>query len=341
MTGAMTIRATERKDLPALAKFLVRVYKFDPSDYHADPQLLQWKYLNGMPGREGNRSYLLEKDGKVVAHCGACPVTLHLPDGTLINSVTMTDWAAESSVPGAGISLFRKLMEMAPTSFVIGGASATRQILPRIGFRSVGEALTYTAWLRPWREFRTRPRGRNPRSALRLLHGLTHPARNRRQASAGWNFTAVSRFDESLLPVLNSTTRNWTFCRRTLADLNHLMKCPHLEMRGFLLRRQGQLIGYFIIGRAAWEARLLDLVVNSADANDWNLACAMVTQSAQLDPEICRIRALASFPILMRALEWNGYWRHYEEPIMIYDPANALDRAFPIGFQLLDGDSGY
>ncbi len=337
MTG--TIRTTERKDLPALAQFLVRVYKFDPADHHADPKLLEWKYLDGMPGREGNRSYLLEKDGQIVAHCGACPVTFHLPDGTTVKSLTMMDWAADASVPGAGVSLFRKLMGVAPTSFVIGGAPATRQILPRIGFRSSGEALTFSAWLRPWREFQTR--SRSPRSAQRLLHGFTHPARNRRQASIGWDFAPVSQFDDSLLPVLNNTKLRWTFCRRTLADLNHLMKCPHLEMRGFLLKRQGQLMGYFIIGRAAWEARLFDLVVNSEDAKDWNLACAMVTQAAQLDPEICRIRALASFPMSMRALEWNGYWCQYKEPIVIYDPANALGHAFPIGFQLLDGDSGY
>jgi hypothetical protein len=341
MTGV--IRATEFKDLPALTEFLVRVYRFDPSDYHADPELLQWKYLDGMPGREGNRSYLLEKDGQIVAHCGVCPVTFHLPDGTLVNSVTMMDWAADPSAPGAGVRLFRKLMEIAPASFVIGGAPATRQILPRIGFRNAGEVLTYSAWLRPWREFRTRQPNHSSyqRSALRLLHGLAHAAPNRRQASAGWNFAPVSQFDDSLLPVLNSTTRNWTFCRRTLADLNHLMKCPHLEMRGFLLKRRSQFMGYFIIGRAAWEARLFDLVVNSEDANDWNLACATVTQAAQLDPEICRIRALASFPILTRALEWNGYWRQYKEPVAIHDPTNALRRAFPIAFQLMDGDSGY
>jgi hypothetical protein len=337
MTGA--IRATEYTDLPALAQFLVRVYQFDPADHHADPQLLAWKYLDASPGGKGSRSFLLEKDGQIIAHCGTCPVTFCLPGGTTANGVTMMDWAADPSAPGAGVTLFRKLMEMAPASFVIGGAPATRRILPRIGFRNAGEALTYSAWLRPWREFRTRPH--TQRSALRLLHGLTHPARNRRPASAGWDFAPVKEFDDSLLPLLNTTKRTWTSCRRTLTDLNHLMKCPHLDMSGFLLRRDGQLLGYFIIGRAEWESRLLDLVVNSEDANDWSLACAMVTQAAELDPEICRIRALASFPILIRALQWNGYWCQYKEPIGIYDPANALERAFPIGFQLLDGDSGY
>lgn len=345
------IRATQHTDLPALAEFMARVYHFEPADYHADPQFLDWKYLHSREGWEGSRSYVLEKDGQIVAHCGICPVTFHLPDRPPVNSVTLTDWAADPAAPGVGVMLYRQLMAMAPTSFVIGGAPATRLMVPRIGFRHVGEALTYAAWLRPWREFRTRPR--TGKSILRLLHGLTHPTRSPRQTTAGWDFAPVnqfddsqfddSQFDDSLLPLLNDTKRTWTFCGRTIEDLNYVLKCPHLNMQGFLLRRQGQLIGYFIIGRGNpdWEARLLDLVVNSADADDWNSACAAVTKAAQLDPEVCRIRALATFPILSQALARNGYWCQYKEPIMIHDPTNALDRAFPISFQLIDGDSGY
>ena len=339
MTSA--IRATEPKDLPAIAKFLLRVYQFEPSDHHVDPQLLEWKYLYPRDGWEGSRSYLLERNAKIVAHCGICPVTFHLPDRTTVNSVTMMDWAADPSVPGVGVMLYRKLMAKVPTSFVIGGAPATRLMVPRIGFRHVGEALTYAAWLRPWREFRTRPRNR--RSVLRLLHGLTHPTRSRRHTSAGWDFAPVDQFDDSLLPVLNSTKRTWTFCGRTVADLNYVLKCPHFRMQGFLLQRQGQLMGYFIIGKGKtdWEARLLDLMVDSVDANDWNSACATVTMAARLDPEACRIRALATFPILSQALISNGYWRQSKEPIVIHDPTNALDHAFPVSFQLIDGDSGY
>ena len=272
-------------------------------------------------------------------------MTFHLPDRTTVNSVTMMDWAADPSAPGVGVMLYRKLMAMAPTSFVIGGAPATRLIVPRIGFRHVGEALTYAAWLRPWREFRTRPR--TGKSILRLLHGLTHPPRGPRPTAGEWDFAPVNQFDDSLTPVLNdtlnSTNRAWTFCGRTLADLNYALKCPRLKMQGFLLRRQSQLMGYFILGTGNpdWEARLLDLVVNSPDADDWSSACAAVTKAAQLDPEVCRIRALATFPILSHALAWNGYWRQYKEPIMIHDPANIMDHAFPVSFQLIDGDSGY
>jgi len=105
--------------------------------------------------------------------------------------------------------------------------------------------------------------------------------------------------------------------------------------------RRGQLVGYFILGRSDWEARLLDLVVDSFDENDWNLACATVTWAAQFDPAVCRIRVLSTQPMMNRALTWNGYWCQYKEPIALYDPADVMGGAFPVSFQLFDGDSGY
>jgi len=333
------IRPTEPKDLAALAQFLIRIYKFDPSDHHADLDLLEWKYLRPGPDGEGNRSYVLEKNGQILAHCGICPFTIHLPTAATVRGVTMMDWAADPSIPGIGIRLFRHLMEMAPASFVIGGAPPTRMIIPRLGFRLVGNAPTYSAWLRPWREFRTRLM--TGRSTLRLLHGITHPARARGQRVADWGCVPVSHFADSILPLLSDTKPTWTFCQRTVAGLNHLLRCPRPKMQGFLLKRRGGIIGYFVVGIADWEARLLDLVVASEDADDWSVACDLVTKAAKLNPEVCRIRALASFPIQRQALESNGYWQQYQEPIMLHDPSHLLDRAFPVSFQFFDGDAGY
>jgi hypothetical protein len=58
-----TLRATDTSDLRALAKFLVRVYKFEVSGFHFDPRLLEWKYLYPRTGWQGGRSYLLEREG--------------------------------------------------------------------------------------------------------------------------------------------------------------------------------------------------------------------------------------------------------------------------------------
>ena len=334
------LRATGQNDLRALARFLVRVYKFEPSDFHFDPRLLEWKYLYPRSAWQGSRSYLIERDGNIVAHGGICPVSFRLPTGEIVSGLTILDWAADSTIPGLGVTLYRKLMQMAPVSFVLGGAPVTREIVPRIGFRHVGDAPTYAAWLRPWREFRTRS-GTNSRSLLRLLHGLAHPVPSRSRLSRRWAFVPVAEFDDSLQPILSGTKRPWTFCQRTVADLNYLLKCPHLHMRGFLLTHGGSVRGYFVIGKSGWEARVLDLVVDSAEVNDWKHACAAITNAALLDQDICRIRILSTLPLLSDGLEWNGYWRQQEEPILLHDPSAALGSAFPVSFQYFDGDSGY
>jgi hypothetical protein len=157
-----TTRATIHEDLPALSKFLVRAYKFEPSDFHFDPRLLKWKYLYPRAGWQGSRSYLFERSGEIVAHGGICPVSFRLPTGRIVSGHVIVDWAADSRMPGLGVMMYRKLMATASTSFAIGGEPDTRKILPRIGFRHVGDASIYAAWLRPWLEFRTRPSTGDP-----------------------------------------------------------------------------------------------------------------------------------------------------------------------------------
>ena len=128
-----TIRATDHKDLPALSKFLVRVYKFEPSDFHFDPRLLEWKYLYPRAGWQGGRSYLFERGGEIVAHGGICPVSFRLPTGRTVSGHVIVDWAADSRTPGVGVMMYRKLMQTASTSFAIGGEPDTRKPLIKIG----------------------------------------------------------------------------------------------------------------------------------------------------------------------------------------------------------------
>lgn len=334
-----TFRATEPNDLPALSKFLVRAFEFEPTDFHFNPRLLEWKYLYPRANWQGSRSYIFERDGNIVAHGGVCPVSFRLPSGEVVSSHVIVDWAADSTTPGLGVMMYRKLMQTASTSFAIGGAPLTREILPRIGFRHIADAPTYAAWLRPWQEFQKR-RPRTGRSLLRLLHGLSHPVRIGTARNQPLEFVPVKHFDDSIQPVLNGS-RPWTFCQRTVADLNYLLQCPHLKVSAFMLMRDGLIRGYFIVARAGWEGRILDIAVDSNDVNDWSDAYAAVTKAALLDPEICRIRTLATVPFLHQALQSSGYWRQYEDPIVLYDPKGALVNALPLSFQYGDGDWGY
>jgi hypothetical protein len=45
--------------------------------------------------------------------------------------------------------------------------------------------------------------------------------------------------------------------------------------------------------------------------------------------------------MLNQALLSNGYWCQSKDPIVLYDPTDALRHALPLGFQYFDGDWGY
>jgi hypothetical protein len=332
------IRPVEAKDLPALSRFLVRAYQVDVASNLSNTAFLEWKYLSPRPGSVGSRSFVLEKEGKIVAHGGICPVSFRLPSGNLVSAITIMDWAADQHFPGVGITLFSRLMKLGDAVFIIGGSTATRQILPRIGFRQVGQALTFARWIRPWKEFRTRPM--EGRSLLRLAHGLTTSLRQATPVSR-WQVQATPRFEGPLQLLLASRELLLTRCERSVTDLNYLLQCPAGQMKGYVLFEKGNVRGYFILEQAHWESRLLDIFVSSGNIEDWKLAYAAATCAAAADPDVCRIRAVATTPLHGEALRGSGYWVQVKEPLMIHDPRGFLAGAFPANFQFCDWDAGY
>ncbi len=332
-------RAIELRDIPSLSELLARAFRLDLSHPNVATKLLEWKYLSPRPGWTRGRAYLFEKNGSIVAHCGTWPVRFQFPNGASIESFTIMDWASYPPLSGAGgVRLLRRVMETTPTSFLVGGSDITRKLLPRVGFRQVKEAAMYSASLRPWREFH---RGAiTGKSARRLLQGWRFKARSTQQTNPHWECVRVDEFDDSVQPILNNSKRSWTCSRRTVADLNFLLQCPTVKVQGFLLLHRGKIAGYFLMAKSTWEARLLTLIVDSEDAEDWSCACRLAIREMWLDGNICRIRALATLPILCQALLQSGYRYQDRQPIFLSDPSHALESAPTFAFDLFDGDSG-
>jgi hypothetical protein len=332
------LRAIETEDLDDVAKFLFRVHKAAGAAPFVDTRMLEWKYLSPRSDWKGSRGFLLEKDGHIVAYGGLVPALFRLPSGDAVESAAVVDWAAERSVPGAGVILIRKLLDKVSTIFVVAGTPPARQVLPKIGFRHAGVALAYARWVRPWREFQVRPK--TFRSVLRLSHGLAHSVRPRRTFVKDWDSIPVNNFDSSLQTLLNKRSSSLTFCQRTVENLNYMLQCPAIKMKGFLLRRKESVVGYFILGQIGWEGRIVDIFVDSELPQDQKAAYATATGAAMCEPDVCRIFAWAA-PPLSGALVQNGFWLQDEKPVMICDPRNLLTEAFPIDLQLFEGDNAY
>jgi len=332
-------RPIQNDDLDQVARFLRRVFENESSSF-ADVGMLDWKYLHPRPGWTGSRGFLIETNDQIVAYGGIVPATFRLSGGGTVSSVAVIDWAADRKAPGAGVVLIKSLLEKAGNIFSIGGSPTTRQILPKIGFHDSGnELLVYARWLRPWREFWLRPK--DFRAALRLAHGMADSFRRKPLPAEGWQCVAVSEFAPSLQALLDRTKLSLTFCQRTVGELNYMLRCPSVRMNGYLLQRGGETAGYFILAKTGWEARIVDILVDSAHPEDWRSAYAVASLAAMREPEVCRIRAWATAPVFSRALLHNGFWLQQKLPILVWDPKNALANAFPVNLQMFDGDFAY
>jgi hypothetical protein len=199
-----------------------------PNAPFLDPELLRWKYFEPNPAWPSvPRSYVLDQDGKLLAHGCTWPVASGM--------ACLIDWVSAKGTPGMGIMLARKTAQLWPVLLSIGGSEMTQKIMPKIGFTKRGELLTYARVLRPWRQFRTRPDNRGVRSVLRL-------ARN---------------FAWSLAPL--ELTRGWTAVESSGPDF--IVRCPGARLQAYKLTE-----GSLLLSQVGGQARIADLTVPSPEA---------------------------------------------------------------------------
>src|SRR5690349_4325084 len=154
-------------DIEAIASALVSGFHASPDALFVNRDLLRWKYFETGPDWMGSRSYTLRKDGAIKAHCGVWPMNLQFGDQR-ITCNSFIDWVSDAGTPGSGVSLKKKLMKMTDAGVVVGGSADTREVVPRIGFKHVGEVVTFARVIRPLKLSRERPSESPLKAAARL-----------------------------------------------------------------------------------------------------------------------------------------------------------------------------
>ncbi len=61
-------RTTDINDLPAIQRLLQSAFHTGPDSPNIESALLRWKYYDPGPEWTGSRSYVLERDGALLAH---------------------------------------------------------------------------------------------------------------------------------------------------------------------------------------------------------------------------------------------------------------------------------
>jgi hypothetical protein len=318
--------------------FLLRSFDGEPEAMSFRPDVIHWKYFSSHPDWNGARSFAMRKDGRIAAHGGVWPVQLATATSQL-KVIHLVDWAADRTVPGAGVHLVRKLAGMAYPLLTIGGSQDTRTILPKIGYTQIGDFKRYARVVRPWLQVRSTPH-HNWKAPLRLLRNVTWALPSLPSPPAGWHSLRISAFDSSMDKLLRQkVTAGFASSIRTWVGLNHLLACPAAKFSAFVISESREPRGYFVLSQIGHQSRIVDIQVNLESPDAWQAAYGVAAWTAAQDHSVCEIVAGTSAEPTSRALVQLGFHVRRIEPIYFCDPRGVLRPASSLRLNLADGDS--
>jgi hypothetical protein len=144
----LVFRATSAGDANKLITFLARAFSASLDSEFLRPELLHWKFWAPREDYSEPRSYVLEKNERILAHVGIWPVSFQSKIGSA-HGCHMIDWGSDPSFPGMGVALLRRISERFDFIYSIGGSDSTERILPIFGFDKIGEAWLAARPIRP------------------------------------------------------------------------------------------------------------------------------------------------------------------------------------------------
>ena len=301
-------RQTAPGEALRVREFLAGVFGTASDAPSLQPDLIRWKYYDPRPDWPGSRSYVLEKDGAYVAHGCVWPMRFGATDACQI-----IDWAAVPRSAGAGLLLRREIEKLVPVSVGIGGSEDSRKVMPRAGYRTVADFRTFVRVLRPLRQFgrRTDPfwmRGAKTARAwawsLGRLPGIAD----------GWSIETVGRFRPEDLP---------RDAARSHEQLNYLLACPALRVRGHVLRKGGRILGHLLLAEVGGQARIADLQLAERKPDNWAAAVDLATRVAAENRAALEIVAHSCFEPFSAALRKAGYRERGSQPVFAKGAAVA------------------
>ena len=324
-----------------LVDFLLATFHLSPAAPFVAPDLLRWKYDDPRPDWSGPRSFVWTDNGATVAHACMCPITYSLCGGDVSGSY-LIDWAAARTSAGAGVSLLRALGRKCDVLFAVGGSSDTRAILPKLGYRHIGDLRFFARPLRPWKQVRTDPYPRGWKAPLRLARNIAWSRSPAPHAGPAWSASPVTRWTESAQPLFDARANSRFACtRRTPELMNYFMRCPAAAWSAALLVHESTPRGWYVLARVGGQVRIADLWVDSEAADDWTTAYALALRAASRDSEACELTASASIPPAVEAAPRAGLRFRHAEPIFVLDPKKRFAGAPPLHVTFLESDLAY
>ena len=321
-------RHTTVADEERLTEFLTRVFAADPRADFVSPSMLRWKYWAPREDCPEPRSFVMERDGRIIAHVGLWPVTVRT-DAKSERGVHAMDWAADTQARGAGVSLFMSLTKSYDFVYGMGGSEMTRSILPKLGFRKVAEALTWARPLRPWRQMLKHQR-KDLRLPLRLARNIWWSRIPPRVIPRGWAPVEPGAGSAGWLAAL-ARERDEFFFR-------YLQQCPVAPCLTFHIANGGRIVGFFVLSVVGEQARVAGVWLENPSPDTWRIAFHLAQDAALKHTNTSELIARCTTEASAIAAGQAGMRLRMRTPVVLFRKDGGAE-PLPLQCHLCDSDA--
>lgn len=330
------VRPTSPADGPQIAALLAE------AGLHPNmrPEELHWKYWQPRSDWPGPRSFVMARNGEILAHAGIVYGGCLWGMGRL-NTIHLVDWAAHPSATGAGVALMKHIGRLADALLSIGGSKHTRQIVPHLGFQPIGEATAYVRTLNPLHILRSRDGPfwkRLPRVARSMWWTATAPSDDLDDCQA-------RRIEPNgigaLTPEFPVSVHDTATFERSDPLFRYILTCPTTPIELYAWQRNGEKRGYFLLAFAPGQVRLADCWVRSDDPDDWRALVQCAVRWARRTSGAAELVAWASDAVLSHALRECGFHARGVQPIQLLTRTGSDIVRAHLRVQMLDSDAAY
>lgn len=326
-------RASNPSDTPRLISLFQNALGMHPGSPGLDPRCLAWKYWDERRDWNGPRSYVLTKDGVIMAHAGIWPLVLGTRDRP-VQGIQMIDWVAAHETAGAGLALLRRLAGMFDFVYSIGGSDMTKKLLPALGFRVCTSAWRAARPVRPMAQILNYPE-KNWRLIPRLLRNCWWSIAPSERRDLPWTAHPIS--PEELL----TTGAELSYSSRSSVFFEYMERCPIANFGLWRILESGKPIGFFSLAVVRTQARVGGIWLREAKKEYWRVAYSVAQRTARSMSGVFEILAGGSKGPSGEAAARAGLRIRSELPVFVLETKGKPSIPDDFEFQLLDDDSAF
>ena len=328
-------RSTSPEDATSIRQFFQKHQNAGSTLATVDAETMAWKYWSPHPYWEGSRSYVLKREGQIVAHGAVVPAWCVFGQDRF-RAFHLIDWVASPTSQGAGTSLHLRVQQFANANFAVGGTDMTQQILPALGFRELGKSTKFVRPLRSLKRF-TAAQGKSWRTVAQAGRSALWSLQAPGGPPSGWSAVSISKdeLDGMAWPVADGPAAEGAFVERSAGVFAHLLKSPAAQFRFYTVQQKA---GYFALALACGQVRIVDAWIHSDKPDDWRNLYLTAVATARAVPDAVEVVTVASDDRTRNALVSAGFHARGAFPIRFFSKTRTIPT---LRFQLMDSDHAY